>query len=89
MSGATTGVTLDQLPRGVENKCKDRAVGLGEIECALQGAPGVRVAESIAGDRLEQVSLDHPAEVRHGGGAVEDRPERGGRRAAARSADFA
>ena len=77
-----TGVTLDQLPRGVENKCEDRTVGLGEIECALQGAPGGgRVAEGIAGDRLEQISLGHPAEVRHGGGAVEDRPKRRGRRA--------
>jgi len=79
--GAAPGVAPEQLRGGVKDECEDRAVGLDEIECLLQGAPGGhRVTECVAGDRLQQERLTRPAQVGHGGGAVQDGRERGGRR---------
>jgi len=66
-------VALEQHRSGVKDECEDRAVGLDEIKCLLQGAPGGdRVAERVAGDRLQQEGLTRPAQVGHRGGAVQD-----------------
>jgi hypothetical protein len=72
---------LEQHRSGVKDECEDRAVGLDEIKCLLQGAAGGdRVAERVTGDRLQQEGLTRPAQVGHRGGAVQDGGERSGRR---------
>ena len=66
MGGAVPGMALEQARRGLEQEQQERAVGLGQIERALQGAlGGARVAERVPGDRLQQESLEpaRPAEL--------------------------
>ena len=80
MRGALPGVALEQPRRRVQQEREDRAVGLGEIEGALQGAPGGGlVAERVAGDRLQQEGLPPPRPdgPRPGSRAVQDGRERG------------
>jgi hypothetical protein len=53
------GVAAEQLRGGVEDEREDRAVGLDEIECLLQGVPGGhRVGER--GARRPRVTLGQP-----------------------------
>src|SRR6516162_11569528 len=52
--GALPGLPLEQLRRRVDEERQEHAVELGEIEGALESAPGGgRVAERVAGDRLQ------------------------------------
>ena len=71
-------MTLEQSRRGVEQEREQQAFRLGEIEGALEGAPGGGpVAERVAGDRLEQERLNYPEMgVRQRDGAVDDGRER-------------
>jgi hypothetical protein len=81
--GALPGVALEQLRRRVDEERQEHAVELGEIEGALEGAPGGgRVAERVAGDRLQQECSHHPGRMDPDSGdrAVDDGRERGGRR---------
>ena len=79
--GALPGVALEQARRGVQQEPQQRAVGFGQVQRALKGAPGGgRVAERVPGDRLQQEGLDQPGPPAHSGGAVQDRRERHGRR---------
>jgi hypothetical protein len=79
--GPLLGVALEQSRRGVEQERDERAVGFGGIEGVLEGAPGgVRVAECVAGDRLQQECLHHPQRGECGDRTVQDRRERGRRR---------
>jgi hypothetical protein len=56
--GALPGLALEQPRCGVQQKPQERPVGFGEIERALESAAGgVRVAERVPGDRLQQESL--------------------------------
>ena len=75
------GLALQQARRRVQQEPKQCAVGFGQVERALQGAPGGgRVAERVAGDRLQQERLSQPARPGYRRGAVENRRERGDRR---------
>jgi hypothetical protein len=59
VGGAMLGMALEHSPCGMEEERQEHALGLAEIERALEGMLGrIRVAERIAGDRLEQESLD-------------------------------
>ena len=80
--GAQPAVALEQARGAVEQEREEQALGLGEIEGTLEGAPGgARVAERVAGDRLEQERLNVPeVGVRQGNRAVNDRGELGRRR---------
>ena len=79
--GAVPGVALEEARRGMEQERPERAVGLRQVQRALEGAPGGgRVAERVPGDRLQQESLSQPGPPRDGSGAVQDRREGGGGR---------
>ena len=57
--GALPGLALEQVRCRVQQEPQQRAVGLGQIQRALQGAPGGgRVAERVPGDRLQQERLE-------------------------------
>ncbi len=59
MRGAAPGVAPEQLRGGMKQEREDRAVGLDEIEGALQSSPGRdRVAERVAGDCLTWSQAD-------------------------------
>ena len=61
MCGAVPGVALEQARRGLEQEEQQQAVGLGQIERALQGPLGGGwVAERVPGDRLQQEGPDEP-----------------------------
>ena len=63
--GAVPGLALEQRRAGVQQERQERAVGLGEIERALQGAVGgAGVAERVPGDRRQQVRLNVPGRAR-------------------------
>jgi hypothetical protein len=65
----------------VQQEYQQRAIGLGEIERALQGEPGGgRVAERVPGDRLQQEGLLQTGPPTHSSGGSQDRRERSGRR---------
>ena len=65
----------------MKNRQED-AVGLGDIEGTLERAPGGGpVAECVPRDRLQHESANQPVRPGHGSGAVQDRRQRGGRRA--------
>ena len=75
------GVALEQARRGVQQERQQHAVGLGDIERALQGAlGGAGITERVPGDRLQQESLNLPGPRDHRSGAFQDRRERDGRR---------
>src|SRR5215470_8961839 len=62
MSGAMPPMALEQAGRAVQEKRKENAVGLGEIERAFQSTPGgASVAERVTCDRLKQENLNQPA----------------------------
>ena len=71
-------VALEQPRRGVKQEREQQALGLGEIEGALEGTPdSARVPERVAGDRLKQPSLNYPeTSVHQRSGAIDDRRER-------------
>ncbi len=59
MGGAVPGVALEQARRRLEEERQQHAVGLGQIERALQGAlGGAGVAKRVPGDRLQQERLN-------------------------------
>jgi len=59
--GATPPVPLQQPGGWVEEERDEQALGLGEIERALQRGLGlIGVAERIAGDRFQEKGLDRP-----------------------------
>ncbi len=66
----------------MEEERQQHALGLADIEPALDGALGrIRVAERLARDRFEQTHLRHPdTRVRDWNGAVKHGRERGRRR---------
>jgi hypothetical protein len=72
--GAGPAVALEQPRRGVKQERETQLFWLGEMEGALQGAPGgTRVAECVAGDLLDQERLDVPqVGVYQRNGAVDD-----------------
>ncbi len=77
MRAALPGVTLEQARRGVQQERQQGAVGLGDLERALQGASGGgSVAQRVHGDRLKQESLALYGPRDHRGGAVKHRRER-------------
>jgi hypothetical protein len=79
--GAVPGLAFQQARRGIQQERQHRTIGLGQVQRALQRRPGGgRVAERVAGDRLQQerVSQPHPGDA--GSGAVQDRGERSSRR---------
>ena len=82
MRGTLPGPALEQVRRRVQHEPQEPAVGFGQIERALEGAPGggLVAAERIPGDRLQQERRDQPGPPAHGSGAIQDRRERGGRR---------
>jgi hypothetical protein len=46
-------MALEQARRGMEQERPERPLGLGQVQRALEGAPGGgRVAERVPGDRL-------------------------------------
>ena len=54
MSGAPAPVALEQAGRGVDQEREQQAFGFGEIQGALQGAPGGAGGTGLgAGDRFE------------------------------------
>ena len=54
-------LAIEQFGRGIDQEREEQALGLGEVEGPLEGTPGgARVAERVAGDRLEQERLHHP-----------------------------
>src|SRR6185437_7065139 len=72
--GALPGLALEQAWRRVQQEPQQRAVGLGPVERALEGVPGRgRVAERVAGDRLQKERLSQPDRPDYGGRAVQDR----------------
>src|SRR3954452_4128066 len=72
------GMALEKLGRGIDEEWVEDAVGLGQIQGALEGAlGGPGLAERVAGDRLQQEGVRQPeVAVRHGDGAVEYGRER-------------
>ena len=72
VSGARPAVAIEQPRRGVKQEREKQPFRLGEIEGALQSAPGgARVTERVAGDRFEQPSLNLPEMgVQQGRGAA-------------------
>ncbi len=81
MRGALAGLALEQAWRRVEKEEPDRAAGLGQVQCVFHGqVGGSRVAERVPGDRLEGESVNQPDPPEHRSRAVQDRPERRGRR---------
>ena len=71
----------EQFRRGVEQERQKHALGLGEVESMLEGAPGgARVAEGVAGGRFLQPRRHHPRPADAGDRAVKDRREDVGRR---------
>ena len=76
------GVALQQARHRVQQEPQQRAVWFGQVERALQGpAGGARVAERVPGDRLQQERLNQPGRPDYRCGAVQDRRDRGHRRA--------
>src|SRR5438445_13881709 len=75
-------MALEQRGRWVIQEREQQALGLGEVQRPLEGAPGAgRVAERVAGDRLEQERLDLPEmSVLQRSRAVDDGREHGRRR---------
>jgi hypothetical protein len=72
--GALPGLALEQARRRVQQEHDQDAVGSGHVERALQGAPGGgRVAERVAGDRLQQEGLTQRGRPAYRRGAVENR----------------
>jgi hypothetical protein len=70
VSGAVPGVALEQSRRGVQEEREEHGVGLGDIERALEGAAGGgRVAEGVACDGLQQLSLNPPDRLEYRSGA--------------------
>src|SRR3954471_438879 len=74
------GMALEKLGRGVDEEWMEDAVGLGEVQGALEGAlGGPLLTHPVAGDRLQQEGVRQPeVGVRHWGGAVEYWRERDG-----------
>jgi hypothetical protein len=61
----------------VQQERHHRAIGFGQVQCALRGVPsGGRAAERAAGDRLQHASLSQPGPPVDGNWAVQDRFER-------------
>ena len=61
MRGAVPGVALKQARRGLEQEEQLHALGLSQIERALQGALGGGwLAERAPGDRLQQEGSNEP-----------------------------
>ena len=82
MFGAVPGVALQQPRRTVDEEREEHAIGLGDIEGTLERAPGGGpVAECVPDDRLQHENVNQPVRPGHGGGAVQNRRQRGGRRA--------
>src|SRR4051812_14004004 len=75
------GMALEKLGYRIDEERVEDAVGLGEIQGALEGAlGGPWFAERFARDRLQQEGVRQPEiAVRHGSGAVQYRRERDGR----------
>jgi hypothetical protein len=80
--GAVATMALEQSGGGIQQEREHQALRLGLIEGAFEGTPrGDRVAEGVAGHRVEQESLNHPkVGVRQRNGAVDDGRQRGNRR---------
>ena len=70
-------VMLKQPRCGVDQERHEHPVGLGDVECPLEGTFRARlVADLVARDRLKQVSPNHPYGV-DPDGPVKDGRERG------------
>jgi len=72
--GALPAVPFEQPRRRVEQEREEQVFWLGEIQGALEGAPGgTLLAERVTGDRFEQERLNPPVlGVHQGSGAVDD-----------------
>jgi hypothetical protein len=80
--GPEPTVAFEQFRRAIDQEREQQAFRLGQIEGALEGTPGgARVAERVAGDRVEQESLNLPkVRARHRRRTVEDGRQSGDRR---------
>jgi hypothetical protein len=79
--GALPGLALEQARRWVQQEPQQRTLGFGQVERLLQGAPGGGwVAQRVPRDRLELERLNQPGPPAHGGGFIQHRRERHGRR---------
>ena len=55
--GALPGLALEQARRGVQQEPQERAIGFGQVQRPLHGAPGGgRVAQCVPGDQLARLS---------------------------------
>jgi len=69
-------VAVQQLRGGIEQERQQDAFGFGEIKPELEGPRGgVRIAERVAGDRLQQERAHSPKRVGHRRRVVQNRRE--------------
>lgn len=82
MGGAEPGLAFQEALRGMQQEGQQPAAGLGQIQRPPQSPVCcVLITECAPADRLNQERLNQPGQPHIGRRAIQDRAERGGRRA--------